>query len=561
MSAAAHPCPRGVWPVMLTPFAGDRSIDWPGVDALVEMYLAAGVAGLFAVAQSAEMFQLTEDERVALAARVVKRVGGRVPVVAGGAFAPTPERQVAMVRRLGDTGVAAVVLLTNQLADDGEGDDVWRARAEALLAATEGIDLGLYECPAPYKRILPADTLDRAAATGRFVFHKDTCLVGDQIAAKIAAVRGTRLRFFNAEMASLLASLEAGGGWVRRHRQQLLPRGHRLALPPRARPSRRGAPCPRPAHGGRTGGRLQVPGGGQALLAVEWPSGDRRDLPRPRGGVQRARRPWAARARPAHGRACGGRHRGGHGGVNDTGAEPNPVRGAPPSFPPLTTDEQRFDSLRAYGFEAGHQPHLDGLAADGATFERCYATNPICSPSRASLLTGHHLPEHGVYRLCDVLPDDEVLFPERLRDLGYQTALVGKLHVSSMHAEAEARHPHDGFDVYEWCNEGCVRMDPNVPRLRPLAGRGRSGVQAPPRDRGARRAAPSRAPTPEPLGRGAHDRLPAGARPGTPVLLPHEPVRPAQPVRGLPAARSGGHRRRPRPGGRRPVGQTGGAPA
>ncbi len=211
MSAAAHPCPRGVWPVMLTPFAGDRSIDWPGVDALVEMYLAAGVAGLFAVAQSAEMFQLTEDERVALAARVVKRVGGRVPVVAGGAFAPTPERQAAMVRRLGDTGVAAVVLLTNQLADDGEGDDVWRARAEALLAATEGIDLGLYECPAPYKRILPADTLGWAAATGRFVFHKDTCLVGDQIAAKIAAVRGTRLRFFNAEMASLLASLEAGG--------------------------------------------------------------------------------------------------------------------------------------------------------------------------------------------------------------------------------------------------------------------------------------------------------------------------------------------------------------
>ena len=196
---------------MLTPFTGDRSIDWPVVDALVEMYVGAGVAGLFAVAQSAEMFQLTEDERVALAARVVARVAGRVPVVAGGAFAPTPERQAAMVRRLADTGVAAVVLLTNQLADDGEGDDVWRARAEALLAATPGIDLGLYECPAPYKRILPAETLGWAATTGRFVFHKDTCLVGAQIAAKIAAVRGTRLRFFNAEMASLLASLEAGG--------------------------------------------------------------------------------------------------------------------------------------------------------------------------------------------------------------------------------------------------------------------------------------------------------------------------------------------------------------
>jgi arylsulfatase len=131
----------------------------------------------------------------------------------------------------------------------------------------------------------------------------------------------------------------------------------------------------------------------------------------------------------------------------------------PPNVLLLMTDQQRFDSLKAYGFEAGHTPHLDGLAQEGAVFERCYVTNPICSPSRASLLTGHHLPEHGVYRLYDVLPDDEVLIPARLRTLGYQTALIGKLHVSSMHAEAESRHPHDGFDVYEWCNEGCVRMD------------------------------------------------------------------------------------------------------
>lgn len=195
---------------MLTPFSEDRSIDWQSLDALVEMYLAAGVAGLFAVAQSAEMAQLSEDERVALAQRVVTQVGGRVPVVAAGAFGPTPERQIAMVQRLAATGVAAVVLLTNQLADDGESDERWRERATALLAATEGIDLGLYECPAPYKRILPAATLGWAAATGRFVFHKDTCLMGDQIRAKLAAIRGTRLRLYNAEMASLLESIRDG---------------------------------------------------------------------------------------------------------------------------------------------------------------------------------------------------------------------------------------------------------------------------------------------------------------------------------------------------------------
>ncbi len=125
----------------------------------------------------------------------------------------------------------------------------------------------------------------------------------------------------------------------------------------------------------------------------------------------------------------------------------------------LMTDQQRFDSLAAYGFTGGHTPHLDRLAGEGAVFDRCYATSPICTPSRASLMTGHHLPGHGVFGIYDLLPDDQVLFPERLRDLGYGTALVGKLHVSSLHEEALRRHPHDGFGAYDWCVEGCVAMD------------------------------------------------------------------------------------------------------
>ncbi len=125
----------------------------------------------------------------------------------------------------------------------------------------------------------------------------------------------------------------------------------------------------------------------------------------------------------------------------------------------IMTDQQRYDSLGCYGFEAGHTPNLDALAAEGAVFERCYINNPICTPSRASLMTGQHLPGHGVYKLYDVLPDDQVLFTEHLRRVGYHTALFGKLHVSSTHYEAEQRHPNDGFDVYEWCLEGPLRMD------------------------------------------------------------------------------------------------------
>ncbi len=125
----------------------------------------------------------------------------------------------------------------------------------------------------------------------------------------------------------------------------------------------------------------------------------------------------------------------------------------------LMTDQQRFDSLGCYGVPFAHTPNLNRLARDGAVFERCYVNNPICTPSRASMMTGKHLPGHGVYRLYDNLPHDEVLFTERLQQAGYTTALFGKLHVSSIEEESYRRHPHDGFDVFEPCLEGSAHMD------------------------------------------------------------------------------------------------------
>jgi arylsulfatase A-like enzyme len=125
----------------------------------------------------------------------------------------------------------------------------------------------------------------------------------------------------------------------------------------------------------------------------------------------------------------------------------------------LMTDQQRYDSLGCYGVDFAHTPNLDRLSQQGTLFENCYVNNPICTPSRASMLTGKHLPEHGVYRLYDNLPEDEVLFTRRLQECGYATALFGKLHVSSIHTEARRRHPNDGFDIYEPCLEGCLKMD------------------------------------------------------------------------------------------------------
>lgn len=201
--------PAGAWPVMVTPFGDDRTIDWAALDELTDWYLAVGAVGLFAVAQTSEMYALSSAERLALAARVVRRVDGRVPVVASGTFGGTITLQAESVRAMAETGVAAVVVITSQLVGAEEGDATLEARLFELLEQTEGA-LGLYECPAPYKRLIPPELLATLAASGRFVFLKDTTELPAAISRKLEAVDATPLRLYNAEMSSLLESLRAG---------------------------------------------------------------------------------------------------------------------------------------------------------------------------------------------------------------------------------------------------------------------------------------------------------------------------------------------------------------
>jgi len=203
--------PKGVWPVMLTPFREDGSLDLAGLDALIDWYIDSGAVGLFAVCLSSEMFALSDEERLTLASRTVRRAAGRVPVVATGTFGGPVEVQTEYAKRMAGTGVAAVVLTANQLADATEPDNVWQTRVMEFVGRTDGIPLGLYECPEPYPRRLSPELLAWAAATGCFVWMKDTCCAVAVERAKIAASRGTGLLWLNAHAPSLLNSLDAGG--------------------------------------------------------------------------------------------------------------------------------------------------------------------------------------------------------------------------------------------------------------------------------------------------------------------------------------------------------------
>ncbi|MCF7760037.1 MAG: dihydrodipicolinate synthase family protein, partial [Cephaloticoccus sp.] len=188
---------------------------------LVDWYIAGNSQGLFAACLSSEIFHLTPDERLAVVRRTLARAKGRLPVIAAAAFPTDVSLQSAVsstaaitaaVQRVADTGVEAVILLTNQFVTDQEGDEVWLRSAEALLDRLDHrIRLGLYECPIPYKRVLSPNLIAWAAQTGRFDFIKDTCCDLAQIKAKIAATAGTSLRFYNAQTATLLPSLQSGG--------------------------------------------------------------------------------------------------------------------------------------------------------------------------------------------------------------------------------------------------------------------------------------------------------------------------------------------------------------
>ncbi|HEY8745576.1 MAG TPA: sulfatase-like hydrolase/transferase [Chloroflexota bacterium] len=126
---------------------------------------------------------------------------------------------------------------------------------------------------------------------------------------------------------------------------------------------------------------------------------------------------------------------------------------SPPNILFLCTDQQRFDSLRCYGNQHIRTPAIDGLAADGVLFEQCYVQNPVCAPSRASLLTGQYVHTHGLWANGVALPEHAQLFPRALADAGYDCGMAGKLHLAAcFQGRTEARHD-DGFRVFQWAHD------------------------------------------------------------------------------------------------------------
>jgi len=109
----------------------------------------------------------------------------------------------------------------------------------------------------------------------------------------------------------------------------------------------------------------------------------------------------------------------------------------------ILSDDQRWDELGCEGHPFLKTPHLDRIAAEGARFANMFVTTSLCSPSRASFLSGLYAHSHGVVNNFTDYPMDLPSFPRQLQKAGYETAYIGKWHMGEQSDE-----PRPGFDYW-----------------------------------------------------------------------------------------------------------------
>ncbi len=118
----------------------------------------------------------------------------------------------------------------------------------------------------------------------------------------------------------------------------------------------------------------------------------------------------------------------------------------------IMADQLRYDALGCYGNTRIHTPNIDSLALNGCAFDNHFVQNPVCSPSRCSILTGRYPKNHGTRDNGIALRDSEITLPEVLHENGYLTAAIGKMHLTTQFRPKEREEedwPEDryGFEV------------------------------------------------------------------------------------------------------------------
>ncbi|QDV64526.1 sulfatase family protein [Crateriforma conspicua] len=107
----------------------------------------------------------------------------------------------------------------------------------------------------------------------------------------------------------------------------------------------------------------------------------------------------------------------------------------------ILTDDHRYDAMSFMGHPFLETPHLDSLASNGVHLKNAFVTTSLCSPSRASILTGLYTHKHRVIDNNRAVPEGTLFFPQYLQQAGYKTGFFGKWHMGGGNDE-----PRPGFD-------------------------------------------------------------------------------------------------------------------
>ncbi len=203
---------------MITPYTKDGEIDYATAEKYVDWYFETGLDGIFAVCQSSEIFWLSLEERVKLNSVVYNRAkalekehGRKFSVVSSGHISDSLEDQAKELTAIWESGTDNLILITNRLDLNNEGDDVFIENAEKLLSMLPAdVKLGLYECPYPYKRLMTPKLFEWCLSTGKFYYIKDTCCDLEMLADRMKQVEGSQFQLFNANAQTLLYSMKLG---------------------------------------------------------------------------------------------------------------------------------------------------------------------------------------------------------------------------------------------------------------------------------------------------------------------------------------------------------------
>ncbi|MPQ44090.1 sulfatase family protein [Clostridium tarantellae] len=113
----------------------------------------------------------------------------------------------------------------------------------------------------------------------------------------------------------------------------------------------------------------------------------------------------------------------------------------------ITSDQQHWNTIGKFNKEI-KTPNLDRLCNEGTIFTRYYCTNPTCTPSRASIITGKYPSQHGAWSLGTKLPENELTLAKYLKNKNYETALIGKAHFQPLKS-TEEYHSLEAYPILQ----------------------------------------------------------------------------------------------------------------